>query len=252
MRKIVNTIFELAVKDIKLKYNNSAFGYLWMLINPLLMLITLYIVFSIIMNLQLSYYQLFLLLGIIVWNFFSEATLTSINSLATSFPLLKKIKIQPYVIILGANLSAFISFFASLFVFLLLMIFFKVDPFTPLRLISLFYFLLLFLIVISTSLIISTIYLYFKDIIHIWNFLLLIGFWITPIIYPENLIPKAYLRFYMLNPLARIISHLRNTLIYNYIDTPEQVIISVLMAIMLIFTGLWFYKRYSKKIYEQL
>ena len=252
LRKTLNIIYELTLKDIKLKYNNTVFGYFWMVVNPLLMLITLYVVFSFVIKLDLAHYQVFLLLGIIVWNFFSEATLSSIQSIKSSLSLLKKIKIPPYVIVLSSNFSSFISFLVSVVLLLFIMFLFNIDLFTFMRTMSIIYFVLLFIIVISMSLIISTIYLHFKDIKHIWNFLLLIGFWITPIIYPESFIPRIFLRFYMLNPLARIISHLRNTLIYNYMDNIQQIMISVLIVIILFYVSLLVYKRYSKKIYDLL
>lgn len=250
--KSIQMIYQLTLKELKLKYSNTTFGYLWMLFNPILMLITLYLVFSIVIKLDFEHYQVFLLLGIIVWNFFSEATSASINSLVNSFDLLKKIRIPIYVVILGSNFASLIAFFVNILILILMMIYFKIDLFTPIRIISLFYFGLLFLLVISTSFLVSTIYLYFKDIVHVWNFLLLIGFWISPIIYHESFVPEIYLKYYMLNPLARVISHLRNTMIYNYIDAPEQLIISVLIVMIHFFFGLWIFRKYSKKLYEML
>ncbi|MHA1872532.1 MAG: ABC transporter permease [Candidatus Heimdallarchaeaceae archaeon] len=248
----INIILELALKDIRLRYNNLSFGYLWMMLNPILILITLYIVFSFVIKLDFPHYQMFLILGIIVWNFFSEATSNSIRSLVASMDLLKKIKIYPYEIILASNLSSTIIFIANLSVLLVMMLIFNINLFTYIRLMSFFYFGLLFLIIIGVSLFITTIYIHFKDIIHIWNFVIFIGFWVSPIIYPETIIPEQFLRFYMLNPLARIISHLRNTVIYNYIDSSVQIIITVIIIFLIFFTGLLTYKKYSKKIYDYI
>ncbi|MBT6772951.1 ABC transporter permease [archaeon] len=252
LKKNLNIIVQLALKDIKIKYNNSTFGYLWMVINPLLILVSLYVIFSIIIKLEVDHYQIFLLLGIIVWNFFSEATLGSINSIVSSMPLLKKVNVSLFNIILGANLSSLISFMINVFLLLCMMYFFKIPIFQPIRLIGLFYFLLLILIIISVSSIICVIYLYFKDITHIWTFALFIGFWITPIFYSETSVPKQFLSFYMLNPLARIISHIRNTVLYNYIDSPYQIMTTIIICSSIFFVSLFIYHRYSKKIYEVL
>jgi len=246
----LNTIIELARKDIKLKYSNSLFGYLWMFVNPILMLITLYIVFSIIMKLELEHYQMFLLLGIIAWNFFADATSQSLNTIVNSMGLFKKVKLSVFDVLLGSNLSSLVSFGVNIFVLLLMMLVFKINIFTPIRLFSLLYFVLLIVIVQSFSLIISTIYLYFEDIKHLWTFFLMLGFWLTPIIYPESFIPQQYLKYFMLNPLARIISHLRNTIVYNYIDSLTQIIITIIITLTIFFASIVIYNKFSKKIYE--
>ena len=167
----INVILQLAIKDIKLKYDNLSFGYLWMLLNPILMLITLYIIFSLVIKLEVPHYQIFLLLGIIVWNFFSEATTSATQSLIESLSMMKKIKIQPHNIILASNIASLIEFFAKLVILLLMMLLFHINIFTYLRLMSIFYFILLFLLILGVSFIVSTIYLYYRDIVHIWNFL---------------------------------------------------------------------------------
>ena len=245
-----NIILELAKKDIRLNYNNTVFVYLWMVINPLFLLITLYIVFSIIMKMELPNYQIFLLLGIIVWNFFSEATTKSLDSIRSSVDLLKKIKIPLYSIIFSANVSSIISFAINLTILVLMMLIFRINIFTPIRILSLVYFALLFLLVVSVSFLISTAHILFKDTFHIWNFLLLIGFWLTPIIYPEQYIPTQYLKYYMLNPLARLISHLRNSIIYNHVDSLIQILITVSIVFSVFFVSVWFYNNYAKKIYD--
>ena len=248
----LNIILELAMKDIRLRYDNLSFGYLWMVLNPLLILVTLYIVFSFVIELDFPHYQMFLLLGIIVWNFFAEATSSSISSLVASVNLLKKIKVYPYEIILASNLSSTVTFIANLVVLVVMMMIFKINIFTYIRLMSFFYFGLLFLVIIGISLLISTFYMYFKDVVHVWNFIIFIGFWVSPIIYPETFIPEQFLKFYMLNPLARIISHLRNIILYNYMDSSIQIIISVLIVFLVFLTGILTYKKYSKKIYQYL
>ncbi|MBT3408624.1 ABC transporter permease [archaeon] len=250
IREQANLILELAIKDIKLKYSNSAFGYFWMFVNPLLLIITLYVIFSWIMDLEMQNYQIFLLLGIIVWNFFSQATTNCVNSVSSGINLLKKIKIPLYTLILGSNLSSLISFVISLIILIIMMLLSKIDIFTPIRILSLFYFFILFIFIFGISILISVMYIHFKDTSHIWEFFLLIGFWMTPIVYSETFIPNKYLKYYMLNPLARIISHLRNTMIYNYIDSLEQIIITVIIVFIMFLTSILIYYLYSKKIYD--
>ncbi len=248
----LNLILQLAIKDIKLRYSSSRFGYFWMIANPVLMLVSLSIIFTMVMKLNFEYYQVFLLLGFIVWNFFVEATSSSVSALIASMNTLKRIKIPLHIIVLGSNLSALISFASNLFVLMLLMVYFKIPFLTFLRLTSLVYFGLLLILVTSISLLLCTIYLYFRDIVHIWSYVLFIGFWLTPIIYPLDYIPQNLIRYYMLNPLTRIISHLRNAIIYNYVDPVEQVVITFLIIAAVVYICLKIYLRFSNRLGEVL
>ena len=223
-----------------------------MILNPLLLLIVLYTVFSMVMKLDLAHYQIFLLLGIIVWNFFQETTKRSIDVIESSMDTIKKVKIKIHTLILGSIISSSISFLINICILICMMMFFRINVFTPIRALSIFYFILLFLYTISMSFIFSTLYILFKDIKHIWEFLILIGFWLSPIVYPETLIPIKYLKYYMLNPIARIISHLRNSIIYNFVDSLHQIIITTIITLSLLFLSIWFYKKFSKKIYQEL
>ena len=245
-------IYQLAIKDIKIKYSSTTFGYYWMILNPLLMLVTLYVVFTYVMNIDIAYYQIFLLLGIVVWNFFSEATSGSINSIIQSTSMLKKVKLPLHEIIFGANLSSVIGFILNILVLLAMMLFFEIRILTPLRLFSLYFFMLLLVLIMGVSLLVSTAYIYFKDTVHVWSYALFMGFWITPIIYSENRIGTPFLKFYMLNPLARIISHLRNTVLYNYVDSMHQVLITTLLVLIIFLTGIFVYRNFAKKFYESL
>ena len=132
------------------------------------------------------------------------------------------------------------------------MTYFNINIFTPIRLMSLFYFMLMFIFVISTSLIVSISCVLSRDLKHVWEFILLIGFWLTPIVYPETFIPAHHLKYYMLNPLARLISHLRNVIVHNYIDTPEQIMITTILILSFFFLSIQFFSKFSKKIYDNL
>ena len=250
-RRNFELILEFAINDFKLKYRNTTFGYVWSVIQPLSMLLALYVVFTFVMKLNVPFYQIFLLIGIIVWNFFSEATTKSLYSLEANRNLLKKHSVHPAIMIISSCLSSLISLLPGIFILFLMMLMFGIK----LELMSLFFILhlvLLFLFTIGISLIVSAIYLFFKDITHIWSFISLIGFWISPIIYPETTIPPAFRKFYMINPLARVISHLRNIFIYDYLDSGEQILISIMICLGVLFFGLYVFDRASHNFGDRL
>ena len=215
------------------------------------MLLTLYIVFTYAMKINLENYQLSFLLGIIIWNYFAESTLNSLNSVIANKNLIKKNNIEPLILPLSSCLSSLFSFIISFCVFLFLGIFFGLNL-NIFFLMGFFYLLPLLILSMGTSILLITIYAYFKDITHLWSFFLLIGFWVTPIIYSEMIFSEAVRRYYMLNPMARIISHTRNAFLYGYPDSLAQILLTIIIALIILFTGLWLYEQSSKKYVEKI
>lgn len=244
-------IREFTIDNFKLKYKNSSIGYLWSILTPLLMLATLYVVFSIIMKLDVPHYQLFLLIGIIFWNFLSEATTTSMNLLLAHGNLIKKINFPNYVIVVSSCLSSFISLLLNLIIFFLFTFIFNVKL-TAIAITLPFYLIELFIVVLGISFFLSALYPKFRDLSHIWSFLLLIGFWVTPIIYRETMVPEKYLKYYMLNPFARLINETRDILIYNYTPEFRQVLITLTICILIFVLGLLFFRKKSPYFAEEL
>ena len=108
-------IWQLAWSEFKLRYKNSVLGYFWSLLEPLLMLTVLYYVFSHLMKMQIENYQLFLLLGIIIWNFLSRATSIGMNSIVGKPSLIKKIYFPRDIFVISSCLTALLmSVFESI------------------------------------------------------------------------------------------------------------------------------------------
>ena len=251
LKNQISLIREFTLNNFKLKYKNSSVGYLWSVLTPLLMLATLYIVFSIIMKLDVPHYQLFLLIGIIFWNFLSEATTASMNSLLAHANIIKKMNFPNYVLVVSSCLSSFISLLLNLIIFFLFTLIFKVKL-TAIAIILPFYLIELFILVLGISFFLSALYPKFRELSHIWSFLLLIGFWVTPIIYRETMVPGKYLRYYMLNPLARLINETRDILIYHYTPMLNQVLITLIICVLIFVLGFLFFRKKSPYFAEEI
>jgi ABC-type polysaccharide/polyol phosphate export permease len=243
---------ELAFTDFKLRYNNSVLGYLWSLLNPLLMFAVLYIVFSIFMRFEgVIHYQLYLLLGIILWTYFSEATNNGMQSLQFKSSLISKINFPKWIIIVSSNITSMLTLFLNLIIFTLFFIFSGVKVAWTMPL-FLFYLLVLIIFTFSVSLILSAFYLKFRDLMHIWGVILQIGFWMTPIIYPIAMIPENVKQILFLNPMARIIIDSRAVLIYDSIPTLRHNLITVAIVIVFLIIGLLVFKMRSTKFAEEI
>jgi ABC-2 type transport system permease protein len=245
-------IKELAITDFKLRYNSSVLGYLWSLLNPLMMFGVLYIVFSIFMRFgEIENYQLYLLLGIIIWNYFAESTSNGMASMQFKSSLITKINFPKWIILVASNLTSILTLCLNLIVF---GIFFFVSGvnMTASMLLFVFYLLELFLLSFAVSLILCSYYLKFRDLQHLWAVFIQIGFWLTPIIYPITAIPGRVRQLFFLNPMARIITDSRYVLIYDTIPTLRHNIISVLIIGTLLGIGIYVFKKRSKTFAEEV
>jgi len=238
----INLLREFALTEFKLKYHGSILGYFWSLLNPLLIFGTLYIIFSIFVRFQQPYYHLYLLLGVIIWGYFAESTTNAMTSIYYKSSIIKKIYFPRYIIVLASNIATFIGFILNILVFFIFLFIsgIKLSLSAPLFILILP---LIFLVSYGTSLLLSSIYLKFLDILHIWRVLLQIGFWLTPIIYPISIVPERYLPLLFINPIAAIIDASRSALIYSTSISALTIIISLTSAIIIFVIGLAVFKK---------
>lgn len=212
-------IIRLAWSDFKLRYKSSALGFLWSLLEPLLMLLVLYVVFTNLMRVQVEYYQLLLLLGIVLWNFMSRGTTMSIWGIIGKPSLVQKVYFPWDILILSTCITALMMTLLEFVVFIIFMAVFRVMPG-----ISIAYFPILFvfefLIILGLSLALSALNVYFRDVQFIWAVVIQIGFFATPIIYPITIFPEKVQWIVMLNPMAQIISMMRDCILYKISPDP--------------------------------
>jgi len=251
LRKNTRILREIAISDFKVRYQNSILGYIWTLFKPLMLFAVLYVVFSIFMRFPVENYQLYLLLGIIIWNFFAEATLIALRSFETKRSIITKIYFPRIIVVLASTITSFMTFVLNIIVFF---IFLWISPihFN----ISFFFFIIyvieLYFIILGASLMLSALYIKFRDLSHIWDVLLQIGFWMTPIIYPVSMIPAKYHRFIYMNPLARIIEYSRIVFIDGYVPVLGLNLVVVLMSFLIFIFGIFVFNKFESSIPENI
>jgi len=188
----------MAITDFKIKYDNSILGYLWSLLKPLLMFGTLYLVFSVFVRWEVENYRLYLLLGIILWNFLSEVTLNSMVLLESKASIVKKIYFPRWIIVIASSLTSLFTLLLNIIVFFIFFIFSGAHFETSAFLLVL-YLVELYILVVGLALLLCSLFPKFRDIHHIWEVFVQLGFWATPIIYPISIVPAKYhkLIFYL-------------------------------------------------------
>jgi ABC-type polysaccharide/polyol phosphate export permease len=243
----------MAVTDFKMKYDNSILGYFWSLLKPLLMFGTLYLVFSVFVRWDIENYNLYLLLGIILWGFLSEVTLNSMVLLESKGPIIKKIYFPRWIIVIASSLTSLLTLLLNIVVFF---IFFIISG-AHLSATALFLIIglvELYILVAGISFFLCALYPRFRDIHHIWEVFVQLGFWVTPIVYPISIVPEKFHTLIFLNPVARIIQASRHALIgptSEFLNLTNHIII-IFASSCLFVIGLTMFNKLSKNFAEEL
>ncbi len=246
-----NLIWVLAWVEFKQRYKNSVLGYFWSLLEPLLMLAILYIVFSNLMKVQVEYYQLFLLQGIIMWNFFSRSTMSSLLAIVGKPQLVKKVFFPRDILVISGCITAFLMSIFESIVFLAFLFFFRIPLSISIVYLPVIIF-LFFIITLGTSLILASLNVYYRDIQYIWALVLQIGFFATPVIYPLSVFPPYLLKILSYNPLAQVIFLARDVTLYSKVPNLASFTFVFFIAIVILGTGYAVFMRLEPKFAEEL
>lgn len=208
----------LAVSEFKLRFAHSALGYMWTLSKPLMLFGAMYIVFSQMLRFGegIPHYPILLLAGIMLWGFFAEATSAAVTVLVARADLIRKAWFPRSALAVSVVLTALTVFLCNLVALGALVAASGLTPtlswlILPLIIIE------LIVLTIGTSLLLSGLYVFLRDIAQLWAVFLQVLFYLTPIIYPIELlqkqgIPSFWLRLLLSNPLAQIAQDLRRSL----------------------------------------
>lgn len=207
-------LYNLTSKELKLKYKNSALGFFWSFLNPLLMLTVYTFAFKFIMRIEIENYSLVLLAGLLPWNFFNASVQGSTMSLVNNSHLIKKVYFPREIIPLSLIMSNFVNFLMTMIVLFVAMMLFGV----PLGINILMLPVVLLLLVMFTtglSLMLSALNVYYRDVSHFVEILFMAWIYLTPVIYSFSMIPEKYRIFLMLNPMTLVVELIRDTTIRN-------------------------------------
>ncbi|MGT2754635.1 ABC transporter permease [Streptococcus ovis] len=252
---------ELIKTDFKLRYQGSVVGYLWSILKPLMTFAIMYIVFVRFLPLggNVPHWAVALLLGNVIWSFFSEATNMGMVSIVTRGDLLRKLSFSKHIIVLSAICGAMINFSIN-FVVVLVFALINGVKFSWTIFLTPLLFIELFLFAFGIALLLSTLFVKFRDLGQIWEVFMQAGMYATPIIYPITIVlEKSQFagKLLMLSPLAQIIQDIRyflidraNVTIWQLSDNWVYILIPYLIPIIVFTIGLTVFNRNAKKFAE--
>jgi ABC-type polysaccharide/polyol phosphate export permease len=241
----------LIAKDIKIRYKRSVIGFFWVMLHPLLMMAILNMVFSEIFKMPGKSYSVYILSGLIFWNLFSQSTSTSIASFTGNRDLIKKIYLPKSIFPLSVSLSALIHFVFSL-IPLFIFIFISGTPVSPGIFMLPVVLMSALLFCYGISLFISTATVFFHDTRYIYDVLLIAGMYITPIFYPESIIPQKYTLIVHMNPLFYFLSAFRAAIYMEGQNLFEKLLYGSLFSVVTFIAGWLFYNRFKDRIIYHL
>jgi lipopolysaccharide transport system permease protein len=241
----------MTISELKVKYQSSILGFTWSLLNPLLMMLVLYFVFNNVFKATQNHFALYLLIGIVSWRFLANGTSSAIASIVGKPSLVTKIRIPRQVLVLSVVLSSFISSILE-FVVLVPLLFILGVGLSPYILLFPVIHLIFFMMVYGMSLILASLYVYYRDLNQIWEVIVQMGFFLSPIIYPLTTVPENYLPYYMLNPFTVVIQMYRDILLYHTAPAPADLAFAFLVGIALIMLGSAIFKRLERRFAEEI
>ncbi len=246
-------LYNLISRDFKLKYRRSVLGIVWSVLNPLLMSIVMWAVFSSIFDFRsagIDNFALYILSGQLIWNFFSEATNASMGSILGSAPLLRKVYIPKYIFPLEKVCFALVNTFTSFIAFFILMIITGARLY-PTFILALYPLFTLFLFSLGVGLVLASLAVFFRDIIHLWGVFCTALMYFSAIFYDPFsmqgsgiLIVQTFIRF---NPVYWYITAFRNAMLMGTNLTNNMYIICGLLGVLSLVFGLFVFRKQQDK-----
>ncbi len=233
----------LAKKDLKVRYKSASLGFMWAILNPLLMMVVLSVIFSLVFKVKTEApYSVFVLCGLIPWTFFNFSLACATNSIVDNSNLVKKVYFPREIIPVSVILANLFNFCLSLIILFIFLIIFKIK-------ITLFFLLTPFAVVIQffficgMCLLTSGLNVYFRDVKYIVESALLFLFYLTPVFYPVTMVPERFREVFLLNPMAGIIVFYRDIFINAQMPSLYLTAVTTLSSLLIFAAGLFVFKK---------
>jgi ABC-2 type transport system permease protein len=246
----------IAGVEFKLKYVDSALGYAWSLAKPLSYFVVLWVVFGRIFDTGIPNFGLYLLIGIVLYTFFADAVGMMLTSILSQRALLRRIAFPPIVIPLSASATAAMTFCVNIAAVAVFAAFSDVSPrlewllIVPLLL-------ELYLFVLGIGLVVSSLFVRFRDVGPLWELSAQLLLFASPIMYPITILPDWAQKVAMLNPFVQVLQDIRDIVlaaetssVVSVLGSPELRLIPIAIAVLAFLAGLWVHRRESPRFAE--
>jgi lipopolysaccharide transport system permease protein len=241
-------IKNLTIADIKNRYQNSALGFLWSILAPLMLAGVLWFVFRKIFKSDENY-AINLIVGMMVWRFFASGTSMSLTSVVSRSSLVTKVYIPRYILVLSNVLANIFTSFLELLI--LVPIIWAIKGNVPVTILLFpFLFLLYFWIVYGIGLMLAALYVYMRDLSHIWDVIVNILFFCSPIVYTISVVPYQLVPYYLVNPVTNIIIVYRDIMVAGVLPSWSNLMYIIVFGAVFFLIGQFMFNKMQRRFAE--
>lgn len=233
---------ELVKRDFKQKYKRSILGMFWSILYPLLTLFIMKMVFSHFFGSTIEHYTIYLFVGNLVFNYYKEATMGGMNALTANSYIFSKVNVPKYLFVLSKNVSALINFLLTLVVFFLFVAFDGV-PFSFSFFAIVYPVLLLIVFNIGIGMILSALYMFFRDISYLYDVFTMLLMYMSAIFYDIESLPAWMHRLFLFNPVYCYIKYIRVLVLDGNLPSIGFTLLCTLYAVLAAGVGGLIYKK---------
>jgi len=241
--------WNLTVVDLKNRYQNTALGFLWSLLSPLLMALVLFLVFRYLFD-QEPNFAAYLLVGLMAWRFFAVGTTSAVYAVAGKASLVTKVYVPRQILVLSNTVSNLISSLIE-FIIIIPILYFIAGGLPNTILLFPLVFLIYFWFVYGIALLLSSLYVYFRDVNQIWEVLSQVLFFLSPIFYPMSAI-KGAMPIYLLNPITEFIIIYRDLMVYGKLPSLYSLGIITIASALAFIVGTIVFNRLQRRFAEEI
>jgi ABC-type polysaccharide/polyol phosphate export permease len=233
-------------RDLRKKYKRSYLGYLWSMLNPLLMMIILAIVFSNIMRGHIENYAVFLFCGMIPWAYFDGTVQACLGTIRQHAKIIDQIAVPKFIFPLSTAIYDIVTFLLSLLTLIIVIIVtgHKIHL-SALALVIVF--IPLFFFTVGVSLILAASNVFYEDTQHLTSVLLRAVYFLCPILYDRSMLPEWLVKWVVINPMFGIIEAMRNIFYYGVLPNQTTYFLNLTGSIFILALGLWVFKKADDK-----
>lgn len=245
IQRFYELLIEMTGRELKIRYKHTIFGFLWMVLNPILQMLIIGFVFRFFMKEPVLNYYYFLLIGLLTWNFFSMSLSKSTPSIIYERSIIKKAKFPSSIIPLAIVFSNFIHLLTATFILTIPILFLKtMSPNSILYILAAYFLLIMFSV--GISLLSSSLNVRFRDVNFFVQAYLTFWFYATPIVYPLSIVPYQYYWLWRFNPMTSILQLLQR----GFLNMPPpglaMIIVNGIITIIILIIGIIVFKKESR------
>ena len=240
-------VSQLVLREIKSRYKQSILGYAWVILNPFFQMLVLTFVFSLVIRVSSLGvpYAIFLYVALLPWNLFANSLTHSTNSLVSNAQLIKKIYFPRELFVIATIAAKVVDFTLASSILVLFMLYFRVH--VNLNLLWVFpIFGIQLLFTYGLALVLAALNLLYRDIQYLLNLVILLWMYLTPVLYPMEMVPDQYRFIFRLNPMAVLINAYREVIINGGVPKLSSLLIAFGTSILTVLFGTWFFKKLER------